>query len=198
MKYLLSVTLLLVAFSAIAQPTLSKDEKKQLQKEIANLAKDLEGFGKQKKELAKIEESVKAKNAQLLQKKADAQNMEKSLAEKDESIAYYEEQLRKIQKDRPEVNATSQERKMRDCMFSVQIGAYKSKDLSQYLDNNPNFIVEQGENGLKKYMLGYFTSYWEAKNFSKYLDKAGAISYVVGYYKKNRVPDLKDMTQCTF
>lgn len=197
MKYTLSLCALLLALPAVAQ-TLSKEEKKQLQKEIANLSKDLEGFGKQKKEVAKIEDEMKARNAQLLQKKADTQNLEKSLAEKDESIAYYEEQLRKIQKDRPEVNATSQSRKVRDCMFSVQIGAYKNKDLSQYLDNNPSFIVEQGENGMKKYMLGYFTSYWEAKNFSKYLDKTGAVSYVVGYYKKNRVPDLKDMTQCTF
>ena len=183
---------------AQSQLPLSKEQKKQLQKEVAALAKDLEGFQKQKKELARLDEDATAKNAQALQKKADAQKMEKDLQQKDESIAYYEEQLRKLQKDRPEVNATSQERANRDCIFSVQVGAYKNKDLTQYMDKSTNFIVEQGEEGFKKYMLGYFTSYWEAKNFSKYLDKAGAQSYVVGFYKKKRVPDLKDMTQCTF
>lgn len=198
MKILLTFAILTLALPAFVQGQLSKDEKKQLLQEISNLSKNLEGFAKQKKDLAKIEEDQKIKNAQLIQKKADAQNMEKSLQEKDQSIAYYEEQLRKLQKDRPEVNATGQDRTNRDCVFSVQVGAYKNKDLSQYADKSPTFIVEQGEDGLKKYMLGYFTSYWEAKSFSKYLDKAGAQSYVVGYYQKKRVPDLKDMTQCTF
>ncbi len=198
MKYILLLCFIGIALPALAQPTLTKEQKKQLQKEIASLSKNMESFAKMKKEVTQIDEDIKVRNAQLLQKKADAQNTEKALAEKDESIAYYEEQLRKIQKDRPEINATGQSRKVRDCIFSVQIGAYKNLDFSKYLDNNPNFIVEQSEGGMKKYMLGYFTSYWEAKNFSKYLDKAGAVSYVVGYYKKTRVPDLKDMTQCTF
>jgi len=182
----------------MAQTPLSKQEKKQLQKEIADLTKNMENFAMQKKEVAKMQESQTAKNALLIQKKADAQNMAKQVQEKDESITYYEEQLRKMQKDRPEVNATNQDRGKRDCVFSVQIGAYKNKDLTQYMDKNENFAVEKSEDGLKKYMLGYFTSYWEAKTFSKYLDKAGAQSYVVGFYKKQRVPDLKDMTQCTF
>lgn len=196
MKHILLFFALVGALPSLAQ--LSKDEKKKLLQEISALSKDLEGFGAQKKELAKMEEDQKIRNAQLIQKKADAQNTDKSIQEKDESIAYYEEMLRKLQKDRPEVNATSQNRSNRDCVFRVQIGAYKNKDLTQYMEKNPNFTVEQGEDGLKKYILGYFTSYWEAKNFSKYLTKAGGQSYVVGFYKDKRVPDLKDMTQCTF
>ncbi len=196
MKYTCLLIAFLATMPAWAQ-TLSKDEKKQLQKEITELSKDLEALGKQKQLLAKIDEGQAAKNAQLIQKKADAQNMEKELQQKNESIAYYEELLRKAQKDRPEINAAGQGR-TQDCVFSVQVGAYKSKDLTQYMDKSPSFIVEQGEGGLKKYMLGFFTSYWEAKTFSRHLDKAGAQSYVVGFYKKVRVPDLKDMTQCTF
>ena len=177
---------------------LSKDEIKQLKKELGEVSKNLEEFAKKKRLLTTVSDESTTKNAQTLQKKADAETLEKELQQKNESILYYEEQVRKLKKELPEVNATNQGRGIHNCTFSVQIGAYKNRDLTQYLDKNQNFTVEKTSEGLKKYMLGYFTSYWEAKKFSQYLDKNGAQTYVVGFFKAQRVPDLKDMTQCTF
>jgi len=177
---------------------LSKEEKKALLKEIKALGSDLDKFKAMKDDYYELDEQVTAKHAVIVQKKADLENSNKNLSKKDDAIEYLQEQLRKLKGQVGEVNATKQGRGSHDCAFSVQIGAYKVKDLTQYMDSHPNFGVEVGEDGLKRYTLGYFTSYWEAKSFSKYLDGHGGQTYVVGFYKGERVPDLKDMTQCTF
>lgn len=189
---------LIAGISGTFAQDLSKDEIKKLKKELENLYKKPEQFKQLKDESNTLEGDITAKNAQIVQKKADIETLNKDIIKKDEAIEYLEEQLRKAKKDHPEVNASKQGRGTGDCIFSVQIGAYKNRDLTQYMDNNPNFGVESDTDGFKKYTLGFFTSYWEAKNWSKYLDSHGAVTYVVGFYKGKRVPDLKDMTQCTF
>jgi hypothetical protein len=63
------------------------------------------------------------------------------------------------------------------------------------LSKNVNFSVEEGENGAKKYMLGNFNSYKEAKRFSEKLVNRGAQAYVVGYLDGQRVVNLKQMPQ---
>lgn len=181
-----------------AQDELSQDEVKQFRKELKALKKDLSRFKSMKEEDSSLEEKVSEKLAYIVQKKAELANWKQDLSKKDDGIVYLQEQLRKLQKDVGEVNATTQGRGDHDCSFSVQIGAYKNKDLTQYMDQQPNFGVEEGEGGFKKYTLGFFTSYWEAKSLSKYLNAQGAQTYVVGFYKGERIPDLKDMTQCTF
>lgn len=189
--------ILLVIFSlpAFAQ---DKAEKKKLLAEIKALNKNLNQFKQMKEEDSQLNADILEKTRQISQRKSDTNTSAEDIKKKDEGIEYLEEQLRKLKKQYPDVNASKQGRGSHDCAFSVQIGAYKSKDLTQYMDNNANFGVETNDAGVKKYTLGYFTSYWEAKSFSKHLDGAGAQSYVVGFYKGQRIPDLKDMTQCTF
>ncbi len=183
----------LISFQAKAQ--LSKEEKKTLLAEIKKLTPE---------QLKKIKDEAEnsAQNAKNNEKNATKKQEKQSLitesSKKDESITYLEEKMRAFKKENPDVNASKQERTNDKCAFSVQIGAYKNQDLTQYMDKSPNFGVENDGNGMKKYMLGHFSSYWEAKNFSKYLDSLGSVSYVVGFYQGKRVPDLKDMTDCTF
>ena len=80
-------------------------------------------------------------------------------------------------------------------VFKVQIGAFRNKDLTKYFDNNPNFSGEVDEDGQKKYTLGYFTDYWEANNFKKYLRKmAVKDAWIVSYKDGERVP-IKDVLE---
>ncbi|GAB4407808.1 MAG: hypothetical protein OHK0053_34460 [Microscillaceae bacterium] len=175
----------------------SSTDRKALIAEIKAYQRNLEGYKALKEEDKTQAQKANEAKSQLTRLKADLDQATRELAKKDDAIAFLQEQLRKIRGEMGEVNATRQGRGQHDCAFSVQIGAYENRDLTQYMDKSPNFAVEQA-NGLKKYTLGYFTNYWEAKYFSKYLDNAGGQTYVVGYYKGQRVPDLKDMTQCTF
>lgn len=189
-------TFLIAVLPASLRAQLSKEEIKALKKEIKALSANLSAYKKMKDDDLAWDQQVNKKHQEILSKKAQVNTFSNDLKKKDDAIEYLQEQINKLKGD--EVNATRQGRGNHDCAFSVQIGAYNNTDLTQYMDNHPNFGVEIGESGLKKYTLGYFSSYWEAKSFSKYLDSKGAITYVVGFYKGERVPDLKDMTQCTF
>lgn len=183
-------------FFAPASAQLDKKEAKALKKEIKALKGNLEAFKRMKDDDRALDNQINQKHQEIQSKKAQDNTSKADLSKKDDAITYLQERINKLSSG--EVNATRQGRGAHDCAFSVQIGAYNNTDLTQYMDNHPNFGVEIDDTGLKKYTLGYFSSYWEAKSFSKYLDSRGAISYVVGFYKGERVPDLKDMTQCTF
>ncbi len=174
---------------------LSKDEKKKLLAEIKKISP--ESLKKMKEEAENPPQKAKNDEA-LATKRLAKQNALIESSKKDESVVYLEEKMRTFKKENPDVNASKQQRTNEKCAFSVQIGAYKNQDLTQYMEKSPNFGVESDESGMKKYVLGYFSSYWEAKYFSKYLDSLGGKSYVVGFYQGKRIPDLKDMTDCTF
>lgn len=73
-------------------------------------------------------------------------------------------------------------------IFKVQIGAFRNKDLSKYLNNSKNFSGDTDADGTRKYTLGAFTDYWEADNFKKYLREMGVKdAWVVAYKDGNRI-----------
>jgi hypothetical protein len=193
MKYYLIFILLFVFTYSKAQ---TQDDK-ALKKEVRKLK--IEQLKKLNEQIAQAEQENNEKMAQITTKRNELNRLnEDEIKKRDEGIAYLEEKMRKAKKDRPEVNATKPDRANTKCSFSVQIGAYKNKDLTQYMESSPHFGIEIDEQNFKKYTLGFFTSYWEAKSFSKYLNQMGAQTYVVGFYNGKRIPDLKDMTDCTF
>ena len=80
-------------------------------------------------------------------------------------------------------------------IFKVQIGAFRNRDLSKYLDNSPNFTGETDFDGARKYTLGYFGDYWEADQFKKYLREMGVHdAWTVAYRDGKRVP-LRDVLE---
>jgi vacuolar-type H+-ATPase subunit I/STV1 len=80
-------------------------------------------------------------------------------------------------------------------VFKVQIGSFKSKDLTKYFDNNPNFSGEVDADGSKKYTLGVFTDYWEADKFKKALREMGVKGAWVVPYKNGQRVNLKDVLE---
>lgn len=77
-------------------------------------------------------------------------------------------------------------------IFKVQIGAFKNKNLTKYLDNNPNFSGDIDQDGTKKYTLGYFSDYWEADHFKKYLREMGVKDAWIVSYKDGQRVEIKD------
>ncbi len=80
-------------------------------------------------------------------------------------------------------------------VFKVQVGAFKNKDLSKYLDNNKNFSGDTDADGQKKYTLGLFTDYWEADNFKKLLREMGVSDAWVVAYKAGQRVSIKDVLE---
>lgn len=183
---------ILFANSVIAQTD------SQIQNELQRLYENPEELYRLKQESLSIGREIETKKSAVVAKKDELSELLRANKKQDEALQTYREQLTTLRSKNPEVNATRQGRKEGKCSFSVQIGAYKNKDLTQYMESNPNFLVEVDSNGFKKYLLGYFTSYWEALSFSKHLNQNGAQSYVAGFLWGKRIPDLKDMTECIF
>ncbi|MFN3404510.1 MAG: Ezrin/radixin/moesin family protein [Cytophagaceae bacterium] len=80
-------------------------------------------------------------------------------------------------------------------VYKVQIGSFKSKDLTKYFDNNPNFSGEVDHDGSKKYTLGVFSDYWEADNFKKALREMGVKGAWVVAYKDGKRVNMKDVLE---
>lgn len=193
---ILLITIFLGSFSVMKAQELSREEKKALLKEIKALKKDPAKLQGMKNRNQRLAEQIASKSQEINQLKTQTGVNQNEIQKKDEGIEYLQEQLRRLRKEVEEVNATRLGRDAYDCSYTVQIGAYKNKDLTQYMDQSPNFGVETDETGFKKYTLGFFTDYFEAKYFSEYLNNTGAQTYVVGYYKGERIPDLRDMPDC--
>lgn len=80
-------------------------------------------------------------------------------------------------------------------IFKVQVGAFKNKDLSKYLDNNKNFSGDVDSDGQRKYTLGLFSDYWEADNFKKLLREMGVADAWVVAYKAGQRVSIKEVLE---
>ena len=170
-----------LAFEGSAQ--MSKKEQKEWKKRIKNLTPQ------QYKTLLDDNKSLKSQNASL---KSELAGIDDTAAEKDEQISNFQSQVdglkRELENARAAVakaqKAASEQRSsgpsvgasindQEGVVFKVQIGAFKNKDLSKFLEAGDNFSGEVDENGLKRYSLGVFRDYWEADTFKKYLRENG-------------------------
>ncbi len=170
-----------------------QEEEQALKAELKKLQSNLEQYHQMKEEAQRLEAQIAEAEQQLAQKEATKQQARAKLSLRKDSLDKVETELYLVQKRNPWA--------VKDCSFRVQVGAYTNQylhqGLHQYANTHDNFQVEE-ENDVVKYSIGLFPYYWEAKYFSKLLDKMGAQTYVIGYFKEERIPDLKDMTQCTF
>ena len=79
-----------------------------------------------------------------------------------------------------------------DVVFKVQVGAFKSFDITKYFDKHKNFSGDVDADGTMKYTLGVFSEYWEADKFKKYIRDMGVAGAWVVAYKDGKRIDIKD------
>ena len=77
-------------------------------------------------------------------------------------------------------------------VFKVQVGAFKSFDITKYFDKHKNFSGDVDSDGTMKYTLGVFNEYWEADKFKKYLRDMGVAGAWVVAYKEGKRVNIKD------
>lgn len=191
-----SIALLMVSFIflgtlATAQ-TLTKDEQKQLKTELKNYTKNLASFKKFK------EDKTAAENrANDLQTQVDNSKKQLSQAQKDVASerARADENQNRLMECQSSASNKSTGIPPTGVWFTVQIGAYKDKDLkgSGLIQNNENFDATK-DGGINKYILGGFDSYEKAKELQDAVRKMGLRDAWVVAYKDGQRVDVKQVT----
>ncbi len=187
-------------FSSIyvsAQDGMSPKEYKKLLKEWKKKKKSMgpEEF----KELVESNEKMKS---QLTIMRADLEDAQNQVQAKNDEIANLKEknkslqaQITQMKNEKPKgVPGFAVGNPNEGVVFKVQIGAFKNKDLSKYIDNNPNFSGDE-EGGVKKYSIGIFRDYWEADAFKKYMREMGVKDAWIVSYKDGQKVDIKDVLE---
>lgn len=211
MKYLRILALLFVVSLMVlpeatqAQEKLSRKERKRLKKEQKAWLKEMKKMGAQEfQQLQEKQKEVKARAAEL---ESELASVKGQLDGKDSQIRQLKDQIRRLetqlQEARAELEAQPEVENVpvvsneydQGLVFRVQIGAYRDKNLEQYLSTSENFNGETDPQGLQIYTLGNFRDYWEADKFKKYLRAMGVKdAWIVPYRDGNRVP-IKDVLE---
>ncbi len=200
---LLTIILLLgsfVLFTGLdASAQMSKKEKKEWKKRAKKLSPE------QYKALLDENSALKDQIRTLQQASKGEDNR---VAEKDQQISDYQSQLASLRSELESAKskaaqaarqpaprqATTSVDDQNGVVFKVQIGAFKNKDLTKYLNKGGQFQGEDAD-GLKKYTLGIFRDYWEADTFKKYLREMGVKdAWIVSFKDGQRVP-IKDVLE---
>lgn len=178
---------------------LDKDEIKEIKKEIKELspaefkqmkqdasnALTMEGENVELKEqLSSLEEENEDLKSELFELKGEVEELKQKQAE----VAQQEEATdEKAYEEYGSPSSTS-----KGLVYKVQIGAFKSYDLRDYIGKHKNFSGEVDSDGTMKYTLGEFKEYWEADKLKQYLRKMGVKGAWVVAYKNGQRVDIKD------
>ena len=82
-------------------------------------------------------------------------------------------------------------------LFKVQVGSFKSFDITKYFNNHQNFSGDVDDDGTMKYTLGVFKEYWEADKFKKFMRSMGVKGAWVVSYKNGKRVNIKDVLEGT-
>lgn len=208
MKYLWIIVLFLFTLTGIPEATqaqeLSRKEKKRLKKEQKSKLKELKkmsaaDFQKLQDQQQEFKQQASELSGEITSLKNQSESKESEIRQLKDQVRRLEDQL---QEARAELEAKPQEQNVplsneydEGLVFRVQIGAYRDKNLEQYLSSSESFNGETDAQGLQIYTLGNFRDYWEADKFKKYLRAMGVKdAWIVPYRDGARVP-IKDVLE---
>ncbi len=190
-SYILLIAILLFPFASIAQKEGNKRDFRQVKKEMQEVYYDIEKYEAMKNKAQETQKSYDSLGKALKDLREEAQKSEQALQ------ALKEEQERKQQeltvlerqlKQTPQSDVPNE-----GVFFSIQIGAYNKRDISHLIkENEAELNVEKTETGLKKYLIGGYSTYEDASQARLKLRRMGfKDAWIVAYKDGNRV----DMTQ---
>lgn len=211
MKYLCILALILFSLTTVHETVmaqeLSKKERKRLKKEQKKRLKELKSMSAEDFQKAQdIQTALKASVAELESK---ATELNSQLSDKDAEVKQLKDQVRRLEQQLEQAKASAAQANNasakqspattdaydKGLAFRVQIGAFRDKNLEQYLNNSTSFNGETNEQGMQLYTLGNFRDYWEADKFKKYLRAMGVRdAWIVPYQEGQRVA-LKDVLE---
>ena len=181
---------------------LTKAEKKEWKKK----AKE---YSKNPSELKTLIEAKQAAETEAGTMKGQLGTLNSQISDKNAKIADLEDQISKMRGDLTSTKAELAQLKenppapvvnpmdfSKGVVFKVQIGAFKNKDLTKYLYNNPNFVGEATDKGEQRFTIGVFRDYWEADKFKKYMREMGVKDAWIVPFKDGLRVEIKDVLEC--
>ncbi len=75
-------------------------------------------------------------------------------------------------------------------VFKVQVGAFTNKDFKDKIDGN---FWEEDADGVKKYTIGYFRDYMQAKKFKEYIREIGVSDAWIVTYEDDVRKDINNV-----
>lgn len=202
MKYLWIIVLFLFTLTVIPEATqaqeLSKKEKKRLKKEQKSKLKELKKMSAA--DFQKLQDQQQEFKQQASELSGEITSLKNQSESKESEIRQLKDQVRRLEGQLEEARAELQAKPAEQnvpisnqydegLIFRVQIGAYRDKNLEQYLSSSESFNGETDAQGLQIYTLGNFRDYWEADKFKKYLRAMGVKdAWIVPYRDGARVP----------
>lgn len=208
-RYFLIAFAFLLVFSfnssfAQKKPKPTKEEA-ALEKEWAKKLKSVKPL--EYKQLVEEKDGLAGEVAELKRKTSEADQYKAESERKDAEIAKLKKELEDynsgmapgiVQKSGSSTSGlTTSKGPSKGIVYKVQIGSFKTKDLTKYFDNNPNFSGEVDSDGTKKYTIGVFSDYWEADTFKKALRDMGVKGAWVVPYKDGQRVNIKDVLEGT-
>ena len=156
------------------------DQLKQLYDDNASMKDEITGY---KRQISSLESDLKSKNSTIDQLTENMKNLQAELDAAKQKAA-----------DAAKQKPTGLVYDDSGVVFKVQIGAFRSKDLSKYFNNTENFSGET-DDGVQKITLGRFRDYWEADTFKKYLREMGVKDAWIVPYKDGTRVAMKDVLE---
>ncbi len=209
MKYVCILVLFLFSLTSVHETALaqelSKKEKKRLKKEQKKHLKELKSMSAGDfQKMQQAQEEWKEKAATL---DTEVANLQSQLNGKDDETKRLRDQVRSLEAELQKAKSEMAANKPVDqnvplsnaydegLIFRVQIGAFRDKNLEQYLHTSEDFNGETDNQGIQKYTLGNFREYWDADKFKKYLRAMGVRdAWIVPYQDGTRVA-LKEVLE---
>ena len=206
MKYLWIAVLFIFSLTAVTEATQAQElSKKELKKQKKKLKKEQKSRLKELKKMSPDEfDKLRSQQQEAMQQASELSGevnaLKSQLEGKDSEVKQMKDQVRRLegqlQEARAELEAKPAEQNVplsnqydEGLVFRVQIGAYRDKNLEQYLNSSESFNGETDAQGLQIYTLGNFRDYWEADKFKKYLRAMGVKdAWIVPYRDGARVP----------
>ena len=188
---------MVIGFNANAQ--MSKQEQKEWKKKIKAL---------KPQQYKTLLDQNKSLTSQVSSLKSELSEADSKISEKNDQISGYQDQVADLRSQLTAAkNATRKATQPtndsgnssiiddKGVVFKVQIGAFRNKDLTKYLNKTKDFSGEVGEDGLKRYTLGAFRDYWEADTFKKYLREMGVKDAWIVSFKDGERVNIKDVLE---
>jgi DNA repair exonuclease SbcCD ATPase subunit len=178
------------SFAQLSKKEKKEWKKKQKQMDPEDFKSLLDENGSLKGQLSSLSSQVQSLQSKLSDKDSKISELQNEVSKAEAQMVA---QRKKFEED-TSLDVAPKTRVAKGVVFKVQIGAFRNKDLSKYLENS-EFLEGESDNGTKKYTLGTFTDYWEADTFKKYLRGMGVKdAWIVPFKDGVRVP-IKDVLE---
>ena len=173
MKYLLIIYFIIVAHFTMAQ-TLSKAEKKALQKEIKEMQKNPAKYKQFKEGIIEKKDALTKLEGQIDDLSESISTNQQQLTEKDKRIKELSDEIARMKTETDETEKVIKTQTNEEgIVYKVQVSiddASLYQEISEVSgEKRPVFTGDQDEDGTKKYTLGFFKDKAEAETFRKYL-----------------------------